>query len=97
VSEHLSAQGRAEPREGFIVSGVQTKLEPFLLTHRTHSKSSKRIKIEKVHASPPSPSKEDRTQDLRKTNQQNITKSIPKHSKKFLHVALLLLELNDDL
>jgi len=36
VSEHLSVQGKPDLREGFVVFGVQTKLEHFLLMHLTH-------------------------------------------------------------
>jgi hypothetical protein len=32
VTEHLSAQGRPDPRGVSVVSGVQTKLEHFTLT-----------------------------------------------------------------
>jgi hypothetical protein len=33
--------GRPDAWEGFIVSVVQTKVEPLLLVHLAHSKSSK--------------------------------------------------------
>jgi len=36
VIEHLSTQGRLDPREGLCVSGVKTKLEPLLLAHLKH-------------------------------------------------------------
>jgi hypothetical protein len=31
VSEHLSIEGSPDSRGGFVISGVQTKLEPLLL------------------------------------------------------------------
>jgi hypothetical protein len=36
VIEHLSAQGRLDPREGLCISGVETKLELLLLVHLKH-------------------------------------------------------------
>jgi hypothetical protein len=36
VIEHLSAQCMPDSREGSIVSGVRTKLEPLLLVHLVH-------------------------------------------------------------
>ncbi len=36
VTEHLSTQGRPDPRGGLLCYGVQTKLEPLLLAHLTH-------------------------------------------------------------
>jgi hypothetical protein len=42
VTGHLSAQGRLDPRGAFVVSGVQTKLEPLFLTHMTHYQSLKK-------------------------------------------------------
>jgi hypothetical protein len=51
VTEHLSAQGRPDPRGVSVVSGVQTKLEHFTLTFDTLTIIKKRIKNEKVTAS----------------------------------------------
>ncbi len=36
VTEHLSTQGRPDPRGGLLCYGVQTKLKPLLLMHLTH-------------------------------------------------------------
>jgi len=35
MTEHLSTQGRPNPRGGVSCYGVQTKLEPLLLAHLT--------------------------------------------------------------
>jgi hypothetical protein len=50
MSHHLSTQGRPDPTGGSIVSGVQTKLEPFLLAHLCIKTRQKQIRIEKVTA-----------------------------------------------
>jgi hypothetical protein len=38
MADHLSAQGKPAQvqREGFVVSDVETKLQPFLLVHLAH-------------------------------------------------------------
>jgi hypothetical protein len=46
--EDLSAQCTPDPRQGSIVSDVQTKLQPLLLVHLAHIKNhQKQNKIEK--------------------------------------------------
>jgi hypothetical protein len=41
MNNHLNAQGKLNLRGGLYSFGVQTKLEPLLLAHMTHQKSSK--------------------------------------------------------
>jgi len=42
MTKRLSVQGRPDPRGGFVVLHVQTKLEPLLFVYLAHSKSSEK-------------------------------------------------------
>jgi hypothetical protein len=49
MTEHLRANGRLDPREGSIVFGVQTKLEPLFLMHNdTLTIIEKQLKMRKL-------------------------------------------------
>jgi hypothetical protein len=48
MNDHLSAQGKLNPKGGFYSFGLQTKLEPLILVHMVHQNHQKQIKIEKV-------------------------------------------------
>jgi hypothetical protein len=41
MNDHLNTQGKSDLRGGLYSFGVQTKLEPLLLAHMAHQKSSK--------------------------------------------------------
>jgi hypothetical protein len=76
MSNHLSAQGRPDPRGGLLCFGVQTKLEPLLLVHLAM------IGLELKKLCPlPSPSKEVKNSKKRTTEHYKADSQSP---EKFL-------------
>ncbi len=92
VTEHLSAQGKPNPRGGLYYFCCQNKswTSP-LRASDTLTIIKKRIRNEKDGLL----SREG--QEFKKNKPPNTTKPILKHHKNSLYVALLLLEFKDDL
>ncbi len=78
--------------EGSIVFGVQTKLEP-LLFGASDKLTSRKNGLEMRKAQP---LKGKGVKELKKTNHQTLPKPVSEHSKKFSYVAMLLLELKNN-
>jgi hypothetical protein len=74
--------------ESSVVFGVQKKLEPLLLSHLTHSKSSKKNQNRESYGPPKS-----RGSKTQKINPSNVIKLVLEHLNNSLYVILLLLEL----
>jgi hypothetical protein len=91
--DRLSAlgQARSKERSSMHAFGVETKLEPLLLTHSDRSKIVKNeFELRNLQ-----PRKSRVSQKLKK--HQNVAKPIPNYRKHSLYLALSLLEFQDDL
>jgi hypothetical protein len=74
--------------EGSVVFSVQRKLEPLLLTHLTQQQLSK---TEKITTPQSKGVKNSKNQTIK------LQRLVPKHSKHFFYVVMLLLKVKDDL
>ncbi len=94
MNKHLNTYGKLDPSEGFIVFGVQTKLEGISYEGIwCIINCQKWIRIKKVMAP-----QNRRGQELEKNKSRlNVTMSIFEHAENSLYVVLLLLEFKDDL